>query len=249
MKLTIVGCAGTFPGPQSACSSYLLEQDGFRLLVDAGNGSTGELQRTIGLLEIDAVAISHLHGDHYLDLITYTYARRYHPSGSPGSLAVYGPSDTREHLAGAFGRPVDDLLDEVYDFHSFDGAGRLAIGPFDIELAVVNHPVETYAMRLSAGGGTVTYSADSGVCDDLVKLARNSDVFLCEASYLEGEDNPPNIHLTGKEAGEHASRANVGRLLLTHLVPWGDPTRTLAEAHDAFAGDIVTASTGAVFDI
>lgn len=249
MRLTIVGCAGTFPGPQAACSSYLIEEDGFRLLVDAGNGSTGVLQRSIGLLDIDAVVISHLHGDHYLDLVTYTYARRYHPSGMPATLPVFGPSHLEEHLKGAFGRPVPELLHEVYDFHPVERAGRLTLGPFEVDLAPVNHPVETYGMRISAGGRTLTYSADTGVCDDLVKLAMGTDLFLCEASYLQGDDNPPDIHLTGREAAEHATRAEVGRLVLTHLVPWGDRDRTLAEAHDGYVGDIAVASTGAVFDV
>jgi ribonuclease BN (tRNA processing enzyme) len=249
VKLTIVGCSGTFPGPESPCSSYLLEHDGFRMLVDAGNGSTGVLQRTTGLLDIDAVVISHLHGDHFLDLITYTYARRYHPDGLPGCLPVHGPSDIEAHIAGAFGKPVPGLLAEVYDFHPVSRAGRLEIGPFSLDLAPVNHPVETYGMRISAAGRTLAYSADSGVSDELVKLARDADVFLCEASYHEGDDNPPDIHLTGKQAGQHAARADVGRLLLTHLVPWGDPDRTLDEATGAFSGDIAVASTCAVFDV
>jgi ribonuclease BN (tRNA processing enzyme) len=249
MKLTIVGCAGTFPGPHAACSSYLIEHDGFRLLVDAGNGSTGPLQRACGLLDLDAILISHLHGDHYLDLITYTYARRYHPDGYPGAIPVYGPSDIEDHVAGAFGRPVGDLLQAVYDFHPVSGAGRIGIGPFDIDLGAVNHPIETYGMRISAGGRTLAYSADSGVSDELVKLARQADLFLCEASYLDGEDNPPDIHLTGKEAAEHATRADVGCLLLTHLVPWGDARRTLAEAEAVFHGELSLVETGAVYDI
>ena len=219
------------------------------MLVDAGNGSTGVLQRSIGLLDLDAIVISHLHGDHFLDLVTYTYARRYHPNGSPGTLPVYGPSDIAEHIAGAFGRPVGDLLSAVYDFHPQSGPGRISVGPFEVELGRVNHPVETYGMRISAGGKSLTYSADSGVSDELVKLARDADLFLCEASYLEGEDNPPDIHLTGKEAGEHASRADVGRLLLTHLVPWGDSSRTLAEAEQVFKGDLALVETGNVYDI
>jgi ribonuclease BN (tRNA processing enzyme) len=248
VKLTVVGCAGTFPGPDSPCSSYLLEQDGFRLLVDAGNGSTGMLQRSIGLLDIDAVVISHLHGDHYLDLVTYTYARRYHPDGRPECLTVHGPHGVREHVAGAFARPVDDLLSEVYDFVELT-PGRLDIGPFELELGQVNHPVETYGMRISAGGSTIAYSADTGISDELVKLARDVDLFVCEASYLHGDSNPPGIHLTGREAGEHARRAEVGSLLLTHLVPWGDRERTLAEATEVYDGEVAVASTGAVFDV
>jgi ribonuclease BN (tRNA processing enzyme) len=249
MKLTIVGCSGTFPGPESPCSSYLLEHDGFRMLVDAGNGSTGVLQRTCGLLDLDAIVISHLHGDHFLDLVTYTYARRYHPSGLRPPIPVYGPADTEAHVAGAFGRPVPELLGAVYDFRSIAGASRVEVGPFTIDVALMNHPVETYGMRIAAGGRTLAYSADSGVSDELVKLAREVDLFLCEASYLDGDDNPPNIHLTGREAGEHATRAEVGRLLLTHLVPWGDQARTLGEATAAFAGDVSVARTCAVYDV
>jgi ribonuclease BN (tRNA processing enzyme) len=249
VKLTVIGCAGTFPGPDAACSSYLLEHDGFRLLIDAGNGSTGPLQRTVGLLDLDAVSISHMHGDHFLDLITYTYARRYHPAGESACLPVYGPSDVADHVASAFGRPVDELLGEVYEFHPWSSAQPLDVGPFRMERARVNHPVETYAMRISAGGRTLAYSADTGVSDDLITLARGADVFLCEASYLEGEDNPPNIHLTGKEAGEHAKRADVGSLVLTHLVPWGDADRTLAEATAAYDGDLSVAAPGRVIDI
>ena len=249
MKLTVIGCAGTFPGPDSACSSYLLEHDGFRLLIDAGNGSTGPLQRVTGLLGPDAILISHLHGDHYLDLVTYTYARRYHPSGRPQRLPVYGPSDIKHHVASAFGRPVDDLLAEVYDFRAVPGPGELEIGPFTLQLDRVNHPVETYGMRISDGSHTLAYSADTGVCDELVELARGVDLFLCEASYLDGDNNPPDVHLTGKEAAEHAKRAEVGRLVLTHLVPWGDRHRTLAEAKDVYDGNVTVASSLESFDI
>jgi ribonuclease BN (tRNA processing enzyme) len=249
MKLTIVGASGTFPGPHSGCSSYLLEQDGFRLLLDVGNGSTGALQAACGLLGPDAVVVSHLHGDHYLDLITYTYARRYHPEGQAPLLPVYGPSDIREQVIGAYGRDVSDLLDEVYVFNPVDQDQKIGIGPFDVDLRRVNHPVETYGMRISAGGRTITYSADTGETSTMVDLAKNVDLFLCEASYLDGEDNPPDIHLTGKQAAQYATQADVQRLLLTHLVPWGDKTRTLAEADAAYAGELLVARPLDVYDV
>jgi ribonuclease BN (tRNA processing enzyme) len=249
MKLTIIGSAGTFPGPASGCSSYLVEQDGFRLLLDVGNGSTGALQEACGLLGPDAVVVSHLHGDHYLDLITYTYARRYHPGGVPPLLPVYGPSKIREAMVGAYGRDVDTLLNEVYDFHPIERPTVVGIGPFEVDLRRVNHPVETYGMRISAGGRTIAYSADTGHCQTLVDLARDADLFLCEASYLEGEDNPPDIHLTGHEAAEHAVKAEVQRLLLTHLVPWGDEARTVAEAKSAYDGEIAVARPLDVHDV
>jgi ribonuclease BN (tRNA processing enzyme) len=248
MRLTVLGCSGTFPGPDAPCSSYLIEADGFRLMIDMGNGSSGVLQRCCGLLDVDAVLLSHLHGDHWLDLVTYTYARRYHPSGRPSALPVYGPAGTMEQVSGAFGRPVGELLAQTYAFTDV-GAGQMRIGPFDVRLAGVNHPVETYGVRVGRGDRSVTYSADTGECDALANLARDTDLFLCEASYLDGGDNPPGIHLTGGQAGEHAARAGARRLLLTHLVPWHDPVRTLQAAHDTYDGDIELASSGQRIDV
>ncbi len=241
MKLTILGCAGTFPAADSGCSSYLIEQDGFRLLLDVGNGSTGTLDKTCGLLGPDAVVVSHLHGDHYLDLITYAYARRYHPDGAAPRLPIYGPSGIKDAVHRAYPRNAEELLGSVYGFHPVGVDSTVRIGPFEVDLRRVNHPVETYGMRVSAGGRTLAYSADTAPCDALVDLARDVDLFLCEASYLDGEDNPPDIHLTGREAGEHATRAGASRLMLTHLVSWNDESRTLAEATAAYTGEIQVA--------
>ncbi len=102
MRLTVLGCAGTFPGPRSGCSSYLVEHDGFRLLLDAGNGAVGALQRHGGLLDLDAVLLSHLHADHCVDLVAYAYARIYPPAGPPPPLPVYGPGGTEERLVRVF---------------------------------------------------------------------------------------------------------------------------------------------------
>ncbi len=248
MRLTVVGCSGTFPGPASPCSSYLFEADGFRLLVDVGNGSIGALQSSVGLLDIDAVVLSHMHGDHYLDLVNYTYARRYHPDGCPAPLPVYGPHGVREHIASAFGGGVDDLLDAAYQFTEL-APGRAEIGPFALDLARMHHPVETLGMRITHGGSTAAYSADTGECDELVQIARDVDLFLCEASYLHGDDNPVGVHLTGHMAGEYAVRAGAQRLVLTHLVPWGDQDRTLTEAHRAYDGEIHVARTHAVYEL
>jgi ribonuclease BN (tRNA processing enzyme) len=250
VKLTIIGSSGTYPGPASACASYLLEDEGFRLLLDMGNGSIGALQQACGLLGPDALVVSHLHGDHYLDLITYTYARRYNPAGAARMLPVYGPSKIRETIHGAYGHDVSELLDTVYDIHAVDRDQTLSIGPFEVDMRRVTHTVETYGMRIrGAAGGTLAYSADTGACDTLVGLAKDADLFLCEASYLDGDDNPTGIHLTGREAAEFATRADAKRLVLTHLVPWGDEARTLAEADARYAGEIQVARPLNSFDV
>lgn len=249
MRLTVLGCAGTYPGPDSGCSSYLVEHDGYKLLLDMGNGSLGELQRYTDLREIDAVFVSHLHGDHCLDLITYTYARRYHPGGESGPLAVFGPAALEARLCNSFDRPIPGGIDDVFGFHVVSDAEPIELGPFSLMPRLVSHPVECYGLRVEAGGRTLAYSADSGPVDSLVDLAKDADVFLAEASYLEGDDNPPDVHMTGKEAAEHATRADAKSLVLTHLVPWNPVERVLADATPSFAGPIALATKGLQVEI
>jgi ribonuclease BN (tRNA processing enzyme) len=248
VRLTVVGCAGTFPGPYSPCSAYLVEDDGFRLLLDMGNGAIGNLGRLGDLLNLDAVLVTHLHGDHCLDLVTYTYARRYDPRGAAPPLPVYGPEGLFPRIFNSFDKPRPDMVDDVYAFADIDGS-PVEIGPFAITMARTNHPVECYAVRLTSKGRSLTYSADTGHCDDLIKLAHGTDVFLCEASYDDGATNPPDVHLTGREAGEHAKQAEVGRLITTHHVPWNNLERVFAAASDAFPGPSAAAAACAVYDV
>ena len=248
MQLTVLGCAGTFPGPDSPCSSYLVEHDGFRLVVDMGAGSLGTLQRHIGLLDVDAVYVSHLHADHCIDLVAYSYARRYHPGGMPPQLPVYGPEGTCGRICGSFETPPHDGLLDVFDFREVP-VGTTTIGPFTITSALTNHPIECHALRIEAGGRALVYSGDTGACDGLVELARDSDLFLCEASWEDAPDNPPGIHLSGLQAGDHATRAGAKRLLLTHVVAWADGDAILAEARQTYDGKLDLAAAGTTYEV
>ena len=248
MRVTVLGCSGTFPGPDSPCSGYLVEHDGARLVLDLGNGALGELQRVCGLLDVDAVCISHLHADHCLDLVAYSYARRFHPDGTPPPLAVHGPSGLADRIRGAYEAPPDNGLEDVYVFAEY-GDGPLRLGPFTVTTARVEHPVEAYALRVEAGGRSLVYSGDTAASDGLVGLARGADLLLCEASWASAPPPPPGIHLTGREAGEHAARAGVGRLVLTHLMPYADPDVILAEAREGWTGPLDLARRGATYDV
>jgi ribonuclease BN (tRNA processing enzyme) len=248
MKLTVVGCSGTMPGADGPASSYLLEASGFRLLVDCGNGASGAMQRYVGLLDLDAVLITHVHADHCLDLVVYSYARRY-GTGNPKPIPVYGPQGLQERLLQAFDVAPTDRLESVYDFRTLR-EGRRTIGPFAIDLAPMNHPVETYGLRIMADGASLAYSADTGECPALVNLARNADVLLCEAAFKHGAPgNVPGLHLTGRQAGEHATRAHAKRLVLTHIPPWIDRDEALAEARTTYAGPLDIARAGATYDL
>jgi ribonuclease BN (tRNA processing enzyme) len=247
VRLTVLGCSGTFPSKDSGCSAYLVEQDGFRLLVDAGNGAIGALQRYAGLFDLDAVLLSHLHADHCIDLVAYSYARRYHPDPPP-RLPVYGPYGTAGRLCAIFDRRPPDGLRQVYDFHT-TGAGSRDIGPFRIDLTPTEHPIECYAIRVTAGGRSFTYSADTGPTDSLVAAARDTDVFLCEATWLDSSPGVPNLHLTAREAGEHAARAGVGKLVLIHTTAYLDQDAYVVQAGGTYDGPIERATSGSTYDI
>ncbi|WP_329107901.1 MBL fold metallo-hydrolase [Micromonospora sp. NBC_01699] len=248
MRLTVLGCAGSFPGPEAACSAYLVEADGFRLLVDFGSGSLTALQRYAGLHAVDAILLTHLHCDHILDAVTYVVVRRYAPDGPYPPLPVYAPAGAPDRLAGAYSQD-ETSVDDVYTFYGLQ-PGSFPIGPFTVTVDRVNHPVETYGVRLEHNGRSLAYSSDTAPCEALLRLAHGADVFLCEASYLDGVDNPPDLHLTGREAGEIATKSEVGRLVLTHLVSaWGSEALTYEAAASAFAGPVEIARPGARYDI
>ncbi|SCE08379.1 Ribonuclease BN, tRNA processing enzyme [Streptomyces sp. DfronAA-171] len=224
MKLTVVGCSGSIPSVDSPCSSYLVEADGFRLLLDMGNGALGELQRHIGLNELDAVVLSHLHADHCIDMCAYFVVRYYNADPlTTGPLPVYGPEGTEERLTAGHGdTPTRSAMAEVFDFHTLK-PGSFRIGPFTLHAEQVRHPVEAYGFRVEHEGRSLTYSGDTGPAAALDQLAADSDLFLCEAAFTDGKEEIPDLHLNGRDAGESAQRAGARRLVLTHIPPSDRP--------------------------
>lgn len=250
MKLTVVGCSGSFPSADSPCSSYLVEAGGLKLVVDLGNGALGPLQKYCSLYEVDAVLLSHLHADHCIDLCSYYVARNYRLEGCPDQLPVYGPSGTADRLARAYDMPEDPGMKQVFDFRTLH-AGSFELGPVRITAARVNHlDNEAYGFRIEHNDKSLVYSGDTGRCPELVELARGADLFLCEAAYTHGRETYEAIHLNGREAGEHAAAAGgVGRLVLTHIPPWTDGERNRRDAQQAYSGPVTIARAGAVYEL
>lgn len=253
MKVTVLGCSGSVPGPASPASGYLLQAEGFTLLVDMGNGAFGALQNCVKPADVDAIVISHLHADHCIDLTAYVVSLRY-GCGDGYRLAppreripLIGPSGTRDRIEAAYDPLARKLsLHELFGF-STPASGE--VGPFTLDFAPMNHPTPTWGVRIGHGGRSLAYSADTGESDELVDLARSADALLCEASF--GPDDPyvPNLHLTGQQAGEHAAKAGVGRLIVTHVPPWGSPETQAAEAGVTFDGAIEIARPGWAFEV
>ncbi|MGH3902508.1 MAG: MBL fold metallo-hydrolase [Pseudonocardiaceae bacterium] len=239
MLLTVLGCAGSVPAPHSPASGYLVRAGDTTVVLDLGNGTFGALQRYLDPFHLDALILSHLHPDHCADVSAMTVYRRYHPhSPARDALALYGPTEVAERLAAAYApsaaeRNITDLSD-VYDFRLV--ADPFRIGQLEVRAAPVDHPCEAYALRISHAGQTLVYSGDTGPCPGLVELAVGADVLLAEASWPDGPSNPRGIHLSGKQAGQAAAAAGVGRLLITHVPPWTDAEQVLGEAKAAFDG-------------
>ena len=249
MRVTVIGCSGSFPGPNSPASCYLIQTGDFNLLLDLGNGALGPLQRHIGLYDVDAILFTHLHADHCLDLCGYWVARRYAPDGLKPRIPVYGPDGVAARMARAYDLEPEPGMSEAFDFRTLT-SGTFQIGPFTVTAAQMNHVVESYGFRVEHGGVSLAYSGDTGECDALVDLAGGVDLLLAEASFVERPGLPDDLHLTARQAGEHATRAGAKRLVLTHLVPWNDDDHSLAEAKaSGYRGQIELAVQGAVYDL
>ncbi len=246
MKLTVVGCSGSGPGPSSPASCYLVEHDGFRLLLDLGNGAFGSLQGLVDPGTIDAVFLSHLHADHCLDVAPFVVWHRYSGRSSGGQVPLHAPAGAERRLALAYDGEDADLTD-VFDFQVVT-VGTSTIGPFTVRTARTAHPIECHAIRLTVDGRSLVYTGDTGPSERVVELARGADVLLAEAAHPPGPGLPAALHLTGREAGEHAAAAGVGRLLLTHVPAWVDEIGQLFTASAVFP-ETELVRTGATYEI
>lgn len=247
MRLTILGSSGTHPGPSRMCASYLVEHEGYRLLVDCGNGSLSNLQKVTDVAAVDQVLLSHLHPDHFADVYGLYYALRFHADG-PQRVPLLAPAGAEAFIGQLL--PADTSFGDLLPVTTAAAGQRLELGPFSVELFAAAHPVETLAPRISAGGRVLSYSGDSGSTEALVDCAREADAFLCDTSWLQADGpHPEGLHLTGAQAGRLAARAGAARLVCTHVQPRNDPQDVAAEAREVFGGEVVAAADLGVLDL
>jgi ribonuclease BN (tRNA processing enzyme) len=252
MRLTVLGCSGSLPRPDSPASGYLLRADGFAMALDLGNGTRGNLQRHVDPFGLGALALTHLHADHCADIAGLIVYLRYHPSPPVPRppLPVYGPSETARRLAAVYASSAAELDEDHSDVLNVHTLGSpMDVGPFHLTSAPVAHASEAYALRLEHGGVTLVYTGDSGPCPELARLATGADVLLCEATWTDDPGRPKNLHLSGVQAGQLATEAGVGRLLLTHVPPWTEPSAVLAEARRVFDGPVELVGAGRSYEV
>jgi ribonuclease BN (tRNA processing enzyme) len=248
VELTVLGSAGTWPPAGGATCGYLVAHEGMVIWLDAGTGTFANLQQHIEVRDIAAVVITHGHPDHFVDVVPAFYARHYGGLGDPG-LPFYSPEGFTNVLSLLVSEDGRDVMGQAYAFSTLHDGDRIRVGPFDIRAFEMTHVgVTALGYRMEAGGVVFAYTGDTGPCDAVVEMARDADVLLAEASFQDSSNLLP-FHLSARQAAEHAKTADVGRLLLTHILPTLDPSVSLAEARSAFDGPVEIAEEGMVTEI
>ena len=238
MRMTVLGGCGAWPAANRACSGYLIEDEGFRLLVDPGYATLPRLLRHVGAADVDAVLVSHGHPDHCADLNPLLRARAL-DADPPPKLPVHALPGALDRVL-ALDRP--GMLDGALALCSFMAGSRFEIGPFTIDTWVLPHFVPNAGLRLTSGGRVLAYTGDTGPCREIADLARDADLFLAEATHPD--QVPPEdarFLSSARQAGRHATEAGAGRLMLTHLWPGTLPAQALRAARETYDGDIEVA--------
>jgi ribonuclease BN (tRNA processing enzyme) len=222
MKLSVIGCSPAWPNPGSAHSGYLLEHSAGRLLVDCGPGVLPRLRQREGWPNVDAIAITHFHLDHWGDLVPWVWGAMYRWAGTvsvgnrPELWVHQGGRNILEEFGGRFG--FRDMFDRVFTVREYMPEEPFAAAGFEVlPLRLPHYTLETYGFRLSADDVSIAYSGDSGPSERLAELARGTDLFICEATLDRGvDDGQPRGHLSADEALESAMESGTKKLLLTH---------------------------------
>lgn len=257
MRLTVVGCAGSYAGPTSAASCYLVqaEQDGrtWNVVLDLGNGALGALQRHVDLAAVDAVVLSHLHPDHCADIAGYFIFRTYHPDGVMPDLAVHAPTGAAARLSRIHAiadEEGEEHLRQRFTFHDLAHQRAFTVGPFTITPHRVEHPVEAYGVRVEADGKVLAYTGDTDATPNLNALLTGASLALTDSAFVDGRDTTEGIHLSGERAARAAVDAGgVERLMLTHIPAWNDPEVCRAQAAAVWPGEVEIAEAGRTYEL
>lgn len=242
MKLTVIGCWGGFPAANGATASYILEKDGFVLIVDMGSGSLSNIQTFVPMDQFDAVLLSHYHHDHIADIgvLQYGWLVDMYVTGRKNKLPIYGHAFDQE----AFTQLTSERTEGIV----YHPEKTLEIGPFKIQFLKTKHPVPCFAMRITDGNKTIVYTADSAYTEDFIPFAKDADLLIADCNLYAHQDGAAAGHMTSRECGIIAKEACVRELLLSHLPQFGKHANLLIEAEKEFKGLIHLASKGFVWE-
>jgi ribonuclease BN (tRNA processing enzyme) len=264
VRVTVLGKSPSWQDANGACSGYLVEEDGTCVLIDCGNGVFSKLRRFRDYTRVDAVLISHLHADHFLDLVPFSYALTYAPRqqpvpvdrwpgtdtpARPRLIAPKNATETFRRVVGAWGN--EDLVEKAFAIEEYEPSDCPQIGPLRIAFQPVPHFTETCAIKIESAHhhGKLVFGADSRPTPDLVDFARGCDLMIVEATLPRPERSGERGHMTPKEAGEHAKAAAAKRIVITHISDELDTLWARKEAEQAFGARVDVASEGAVYTL
>jgi ribonuclease BN (tRNA processing enzyme) len=250
VRVKVLGKSPSWQDADGACTGYLVEEAGVRLLLDCGSGVFAKLRGAVDYHAVDAVLITHLHADHFLDLVPFSYALTYGPRRRAERPVLHAPPGALEcwrRVVGAWGN--EDLIEAAFDVREYDPGETLHVGPLTIRFQPVPHFVPANAVELvAAAGGRFTFGADHGPSPELCEFARGTDLLLIEATLLEPEQGLRG-HITAAEAGEHAAAAGVQRLVITHISDELDLEAARRDAERTFGRPVELAQAGAEYAI
>jgi ribonuclease BN (tRNA processing enzyme) len=260
VHITVLGKSPSWQDVGGACSGYLVQEGEYALLLDCGNGVFSKLREFVDYVDVSAVLISHLHADHFLDLVPFSYALTYAPrqqpvavGGWPGTskparphlYAPVGAAEMFRAIVGCWGQ--EDLIEHAFDVHEYQAPDELTVGPFTVRFCEVPHYTPTYAVDLRSNGSRMTYSADCRPNEALVEFAHDTDMLLIEATLPRPERTGMRGHLTPSEAGDHGRRAGARKLVITHFSDELDADWAAAQARQSYGGPVELAAEGAVY--
>ncbi|SEO70215.1 Ribonuclease BN, tRNA processing enzyme [Amphibacillus marinus] len=238
MKLTVVGFWGAYPERGEATSSYLLEKDGFSLLVDCGSGALAQLPNYLDPYELDAVILSHYHQDHIADVGVLQY-----------QMLVQNGVRQQERILPIYGHHEDELAFKQLSHNfttgkAYDPQAPIKIGPFTLTFMKTNHPVTCYAMRITDGEKIIVYTADSSYQEDFVPFSEGADLLITDCNFYQHQDGQAAGHMNSQQCGYIANKAGVKELILSHHPHFGKRAQLVEEAKQVYKGKITLASSG-----
>lgn len=249
MRITVIGRSPAWQDAGGACSGYLVEHSGGALLVDCGNGVFGKLRQACDHRAVGSVIVSHMHGDHILDLIPFSYALLYGPSRPEGRPKLFLPPGGLEVLrtiTGSFDSAT--LVEDAFEAVEYDPAGILVADGLEVEFQHVPHFVDAWALGISDGGGRFVFGADCGPNDELAVFARDAELLMLEAAFAHDAEGGAG-HLTPAEAGRIARDASAARLVLTHASDCLDLVASREVAAREFGGPVEVAAEGSSWEL
>jgi ribonuclease BN (tRNA processing enzyme) len=247
MRITVLGTGAAYPRAGGACAGFLFSSGSTNVWVDAGNGTFANLTKHVSYRDVDALLLTHGHADHIADVLPLMYALGFDPDLEPSTVPLYAPDKVAAMISSSLGGMSLQMFQRVFDTRSI--AETFEVGPFRFAPFRTVHPIETYGLRVTDGNRDVVYTSDTAAFPELADHCRDADLLICEATYVQGAEASPGVHLWAEEAGTVARDAGAKKLVLTHVWPTFELDQAVREASATYDGPVEAATEGKVYEV